>query len=229
MRLLIVEDEPEIILALYRSMTSTYKVDSTGSVAGALKKLDSNVYDGIILDLNLPDGSGLTICEQIRQEGATTPILVLSALTDVVDKVKLLDSGANDYLTKPFSMEELKARLRVLLRNPDNQSTERQRLVVGDLTMDTLKREVKRGGKIIKLRRKEFAVLECLMKNAGRVVTRSSINDYAWDDQDYSATNTVDVHIKYLRDRIDRPFKIPLIKTVHGVGYKIDTAKFSRA
>lgn len=229
MRLLIVEDEPEIILALYRSMTSTYKVDSTGSVAGALKKLNSNVYDGIILDLNLPDGSGLTICEQIRQEGVTTPILVLSALTDVVDKVKLLDSGANDYLTKPFSMEELKARLRVLLRSPKNHSTERQRLVVGDLTMDTLKREVKRGGKPIKLRRKEFAVLECLMKNAGRVVTRSSINDYAWDDQAYSATNTVDVHIKYLRDRIDRPFKVPLIKTVHGVGYKIDTAKFSRA
>lgn len=225
MKLLIVEDEQEIVLALFRALSSAYMVDSASTAAGSLKKLATNKYDAIILDLNLPDSSGLSICEKVRGQGVATPILVLSGSAEVVDKVKLLDSGANDYLTKPFSIEELKARLRVLLRRPSSSSASRDRLVVGDLMLDCVRHQVERAGKGIDLRKKEFAVLECLMKNAGRVVSRNALTDYAWDEQGYGLTNTVDVHIKYLRDKIDRPFGTELIKTVHGLGYKIEAPK----
>lgn len=229
MKILIVEDDSDIIMALYRGLTPSYVVDSTTTVAGSMKKLKINDYDAIILDLNLPDASGVSVCEQIREQGVDIPILVLSGSADIPSKVKLLDSGANDYLTKPFSIEELKARLRVLLRQPKNSTGSHHRLVVGDLSLDSVKHQVERKGKNIDLRKKEFAVLECLMRNAGRVVSRNSLTDYAWDDHDYNLTNTVDVHIKYLRDKIDRPYKTQLIKTVHGLGYKIDSSKVGSA
>ncbi|MDB5165060.1 MAG: response regulator transcription factor [Candidatus Saccharibacteria bacterium] len=227
MRLLIVEDDPGIVLVLYRALATLYTVDTVGTSARAMQKLTEHPYDAIILDLNLPDSPGLKICERVRTSGLTTPILVLSGATEVMNKVTLLDSGANDYLTKPFSMDELKARLRVLTRRPGSSSKSRHRLVVGDLELDTIKHLVQRAGQNIPLRRKEFAVLECLMQNTGMVVTRATLSSYAWDDTDDSLTNTVDVHIKYLRDKIDRPFGTPLIKTVHGLGYKIDAFKSS--
>lgn len=225
MRLLIAEDDSDIVLMLYRALRPTYAVDSASTTAGALKKLENENYDAIILDIGLPDGSGLSICEKIREQGKSIPILVLSGSAEIIDKVKLLDSGANDYLTKPFDMDELKARLRVLLRQPASPSASRHRMVVGDLTLDSVRHQVERKGKNIELRKKEFAVLECLMKNAGTVVSRDTLIDYAWDDQDYNTTNTVDVHIKYLRDKIDKPFPTRIIKTVHGLGYKIDISK----
>lgn len=224
MRILIVEDDSDIVLILYRALRLNYMVDSVATVAGALKKLDESDYSAILLDLALSDGSGLSVCEKIREQGKHIPILILSGSADVIDKVKLLDSGANDYLTKPFNLEELKARLRVLLRQPATTSTARHRMVIGDLTLDSVKHQVERDGRNIDLRKKEFSVLECLMKNAGRVVSRNTLTDYAWDEQDYNLTNTVDVHIKYLRDKIDRPFEDHLIKTVHGLGYKIDAS-----
>lgn len=222
MRLLVVEDEQEIMLALFRALSSDYLIDCANTAAGTLKKLATNKYDAIILDLNLPDSSGLGIYEKVRMQGVKTPILVLSESAEIIDQVKLPGSSTYDYLTKPFSIEELKARLRVLLRQPPSSSASRDCLVVGDLMLDCVRHQVERAGKNIDLRKKEFAVLECLMKNAGRVVSRDALTDYAWDEPGYSLTNTVDVHIKYLRDKIDRPFGTELIKTVHGLGYKIE-------
>lgn len=225
MRLLIIEDDSGILMTLYRALAVLYKVDTASTGSSGLRKLALHTYDAIILDLSLPDISGLRICEQLRSNGNDAPILVLSGATEVFRKVTLLDSGANDYLTKPFSIEELKARLRVLLRQSKQQTNTRHRLVVGDLTLDTLKHTIHRGRHMIQLRRKEFAILECLMQNAGMVVSRDTLTNFAWDEVNDSLTNTVDVHIKYLRDKIDRPFKTPLIKTVHGFGYKIDASK----
>lgn len=221
MKLLIVEDEEGIILALYRALAPSYTIDTSSTVAGALSKVNKSPYDAILLDLNLTDGSGLTVCEWVRANGIQTPILVLSGDSEVDEKVTLLDSGANDYLVKPFDIDELKARLRVLMREPKSAKNH-HRLAVGDLVLDRVKHEVYRGGQTIKLRRKEFALLECLMQNSGIALTRTTLSSYAWEDEDNSVTNTVDVHIKYLRDKIDRPFATPLIKTVHGLGYKID-------
>jgi two-component system OmpR family response regulator len=223
MKLLIVEDEEGIILALYRALAPIYKIDNAATLASAISKMKTTPYDGIILDLNLPDGSGLKACEFARSNNILTPILVLSGSMEVNDKVTLLDSGANDYLTKPFSIEELQARLRVLLREP-RAGTNYHRLTVGDLVLDRVKHQVYRSDQAIKLRRKEFAMLECLMQHNGMAVSRAMLGNYAWEDSDDFSTNTVDVHIKYLRDKVDRPFAAPLIKTVHGLGYKIDAS-----
>ena len=223
MKLLIVEDNDGIVLSLYKALASIYTIDTAGMVKSALRKLDENFYDCIILDLTLPDGSGLKICEKIRTDGLLTPILVLSGIDESQVKVTLLDSGANDYMTKPFDIEELRARLRMLLRET-NLPINHHRIAVGDLVLDKVKREVQREGHTIKLRRKEFALLECLMQNSGFAVSRNNLGVYAWEDNYDFTTNTVDVHIKYLRDKIDRPFVTPLIKTVHGLGYKIDAS-----
>jgi two-component system OmpR family response regulator len=223
MKLLIVEDDESIVLALYRALAPQYMIDTAGTMRGALQKTAATAYDAIVLDLHLPDGGGLKVCEQVRSNGVDTPILVVSgdAITD--QKVTLLDSGANDYMTKPFDIEELQARLRVLLRNP-KESGHHPRLAVGDLVLDRVKHHVQRDNKPITLRRKEFDLLECLMQNSGMAVTRATLSSCAWPDGDGLSTNTVDVHIKRLRDKVDRPFVTPLIKTVHGLGYKIDTS-----
>jgi len=220
-RILVIDDDAGMALALYRSLTDTYKVDTAKTGVSGLKKAAAQNYQAIILDLNLPDMSGLQVCRMLRHEGILVPILVLSGESGVVSKVTLLDAGANDYLTKPFSLEELRARLRVLLRQvgvkpPINK------LVSGELILDPNKQQVERDGHTIVLRRKEFAILECLMQHAGSVVTRETLLNYAWEGNEITWTNTVDVHIKYLRDKIDRPFGKPLIKTVHGIGYKLD-------
>lgn len=221
MKLLVVEDNDGIVLALYKALATTYKVDTAGSIRSALKKVQASVYDCLILDINLPDGSSLKICEEVRSRGLMTPILVLSGMGDTHNKVTFLDSGADDYLTKPFDIEELKVRLRVLLRKPGTPANH-HRLTVGDLVLDRVRQKVKRNGQPIELRRKEFALLECLMQNSGVTVSRTTLGVYAWENSYDFMTNTVDVHIKYLRDKVDRPFAAPLIRTVHGLGYKID-------
>jgi len=152
------------------------------------------------------------------------PILILSGETKVLSKVTLLDAGADDYLTKPFSLGELKARLRVLTRRSESSRPKQHQLKTADLTLDSDTHHVTRAGQLIKLRRKEFAMLECLMQHAGSVVTRDILTNYAWRENEDAWTNTIDVHIKYLRDKIDRPFTTPLIKTVHGFGYKLETS-----
>lgn len=221
-RVLIIEDEPGIALALYKSLTQAdCQVDTAKTGSSGIRKASLKKFDIILLDLGLPDMSGLTICRQLREDGVTAPIIVLTAENGVRSKVNLFDAGANDYVTKPFSIEELQARIRVCLRSVPKQQRQPP-ITVGELTLNPSSRTVERAGLIIPLRRKEFAILECLMQRAGTAVTRSSLMNYAWEGSDEGWTNTVDVHIKHLRDKVDRPFARPLIKTVHGVGYKLD-------
>jgi len=221
-RVLIVEDEPGIALALYKSLSqSAYHVVTAKTGSSGLRKASAKKFDIILLDLGLPDMSGLTICRELRADGVTVPIIILTAENSVRSKVSLFDAGANDYLTKPFSVDELQARIRAALRQVPKEAVQ-AKLVVGELTLNTGSRTVERGGLVVPLRRKEFAILEYMMQHAGAAVTRASLLRYAWEDSDESWTNTIDVHIKHLRDKVDRPFGSNLIKTVHGVGYKLD-------
>jgi len=221
-RVLLVEDDRNIAGALALALRGTHEVAATASGNRALYQADSANYDLVVLDLGLPDMPGLHVCQQLRERGVDTPILILSADAHTLTKINLLDAGANDYLAKPFSLGELKARMRVLTR--PTHRTARQpvgTLQAGGIRLNRQTRQVSRDGVVIKLRRKEFLLLECLMEHAGSVVTRRALTRYAWPGADELWTNTVDVHIKYLRDKIDRPFDQPLIKTIHGLGYQL--------
>jgi DNA-binding response OmpR family regulator len=222
MRLLLVEDDPNITQALKHTMASAYEVDGVSDGIKAIQLAKSGDYDLVILDLGLPGLPGEEVCKRLREQGYDRPILILSGETKVMSKITLLDLGADDYLTKPFSLGELKARVRVLLRRARQSAYERRALSVGDLTLDRGSHQATREGTIIKLRRKEFALLEYLIQHAGMAVTRQALGGYAWSEQETPYANTIDVHIKYLRDKIDRPFGAPLIRTVHGIGYKLE-------
>lgn len=223
-RVLVIEDEPGIALALYKALReASYQVDTAKSGTSGLRKAAAKKFDIVLLDLGLPDMSGLTICKQLRDEGLKAPIIVLTAESSVRTKVSLFDAGASDYVTKPFSIEELQARIRACLRQVPKDPIQ-PRLTVGELTLNSGTRSVERGGLVIPLRRKEFAILEYLMQHAGSAVTRASLMHYAWENDEEGWTNTIDVHIKHLRDKVDRPFSTKLIVTVHGVGYKLDVS-----
>lgn len=222
MKVLLVEDDRAIATALSEALQSSHNIDIAATGRSSLYRVDSSHYDIVMLDLTLPDMSGLEVCQLLRERGFREPILVLSAETNILTKIKLLDYGANDYLTKPFSLGELKARLRALTRVSHQTNRPANQLVAGSLVLNRLTCQVTREGIAISLRRKEFALLEYLMENAGSVVTRRALTRYAWPGAEELWTNTVDVHIKYLRDKIDKPFEVPLIKTVHGFGYKLD-------
>ncbi len=221
-KLLLVDDDRSIARALALALRNNYAVDIIDGGLHAAWKADTCRYDIIILDLNLPDISGLNVCHQIRERGIKVPILILTAEYEVLTKINLLDAGANDYLTKPFSLGELKARLRVLARNASASSRPRQRqLNIGGLVLDPRTHTVTRDGMAIALRRKEFALLECLMEHAGSVVSRPTLLRHGWQGIEEPWTNTIDVHIKYLRDKLDRPFEQAVIQTVHGLGYRL--------
>jgi DNA-binding response OmpR family regulator len=222
MRILTIEDDDAVGSALQESLRSSYVVDRAATGAEGLTKVKASRYDVVVLDLHLPDMAGLEVCTAIKAIQPETPILILSGDKTVLNKITLLDAGAEDYLTKPFSLGELKARLRAIVRRKSAKKTTARHLVVDDLRMDINKRLVTRNGQNITLRRKEFALLECLMAHAGTVVTRDVLTSYAWSESEDMWTNTVDVHIKSLRDKIDRPFGRPLINTVHGLGYRIE-------
>jgi two-component system OmpR family response regulator len=222
MRILLIEDNRDIAVALREALKSSYTVVIASSGSEGFALVCQQDFDGIILDLNLPDTTGLQLCSDLRANGCHLPILVVSGDAAVMSKIRLLDAGADDYLTKPFSLGELKARLRVLLRVQPTLPRQNISLQVGNLLLDTNRCVVVRDGNTIQLRRKEFAILECLMRNAGQVVSRTSLGEYAWRDTDSPWANTIDVHIKYLRDKIDRPFEQQLIKTVHGFGYRLE-------
>ncbi len=179
-KLLLVEDERNIARALALALRNSYDVSVVSNGVQAVSQADSEQYFAIILDLNLPDISGLTVCQQLRERGIEYPILILSGESQVLTKINLLDAGANDYLTKPFSLGELKARLRALARiNSPRKALPRQ-LSVGDVLLDRRMHSVTREGRTINLRRKEFALLECLMEHAGNVVTRPALSRHAW-------------------------------------------------
>lgn len=174
------------------------------------------LYDLIVLDLMLPKLDGISVLSRLRQEGLATPILVLTARSGVHERVEGLEAGADDYVVKPFAFEELLARIRALLRRrsrPDSM------LRVADLEMDRVRRKVQRAGKLIELTPKEYAVLECLMENAGNPVTRAMLFERVWKTRSEGLTNLVDVYMNYLRAKVDRDFEPKLIRTVRGVGY----------
>jgi len=218
-RLLLVEDERGVSGFLVDGLRSEhYSVDLAEDGHAALDLLTANRYDVIILDLNIPKLDGLGVLSRIREKGFATPVLVLSARSAVEDRVKGLEAGADDYVMKPFSFEELLARIRVLLRRSAKPEVI---LRAGDLELDRVHRKVHRGGQPIELTQKELAVLECLMENAGEPVTRSMLYERVWNSRDEGMTNLVDVYVNYLRSKIDKNFETKLIQTVRGVGYKL--------
>jgi DNA-binding response OmpR family regulator len=222
MRILIVEDEEKLALSLKKGLEKEgYAVDyiMDGEAGERRIVINHKDYDLVILDLMLPGKDGFQICRSVREQQITTPILVLTARDATDDKVAALDAGADDYLVKPFSFEELMARVRALLRRPE-QALPNQ-LVVRDLILDTTTRKVTRKGKELNLTLKEFNLLEYLMRNVDQVLTREQILDHLWDFAFDSFSNVVDVHIKNLRKKIDGNYNEKLLETIRGVGYRI--------
>lgn len=220
MRILIVEDNRQLRSALAQTLKPVYLVDECGTADEALYLAAISRYAAIILDLGLPDGDGIDLCRDLRLDDVIAPILVLSGRYTENDKISALDAGADDYITKPFSAGELQARLRAVIRR-STIATERL-IAAGSLTLNPATRQVSCNGSEISLRRKEFDLLECLMRHPKQVLNRMQLFEQSWDHAGESNTNTVDVHIKYLRDRIDRPFGTHRIRTVHGIGYKFE-------
>jgi DNA-binding response OmpR family regulator len=201
-----------------QALKRSYHVDHCEQIEEAEHLISVTDYSAILLDLGLPDGSGVELCRRLRKSGITTPILIVTGEMDVEMRVTALDAGADDYLTKPFSINELSARLRsVLRRDRTNVSTE---LKSGGLKLDTIERRASYEGQLIRLRRKEFDLLELFMLHPNQVLSRSQIREQVWDHDSALVTNVVDVHVKCLRDQIDRPYQTGHIQTVHGIGYK---------
>jgi DNA-binding response OmpR family regulator len=220
MRLLLVEDEVEIQSFLQRSLTEAgYQVEAAGDAKTAERMTIEGSHDVLIVDLGLPDEDGLSLILRLRQLGLRTPVLILSARRSVDDRVRGLEQGGDDYLTKPFALAELVARLRNLVKRNSSSATESTRLRVLDLELDLLRREASRSGEILNLTPQEFVLLEYLCRNAGRVVTRSMILDEVWGMRIQPDTNVVDVHIYRLRGKVDTDGRRPLIRTLRGVGY----------
>lgn len=220
MRLLLVEDELEIQSFLKTSLSDAgYEVETASDGKTAELLATQSEHDVLIVDLGLPDQDGITLILRLRQLGVRAPVLILSARRSVDDRVRGLEHGGDDYLTKPFALAELLARLRNLLRRTNSSGMDATRLRVLDLELDLLRREASRGGQILQLTPQEFVLLECLCRNAGRVVTRSMILDQVWGMRIQPDTNVVDVHIYRLRGKVDTAGRQPLIRTLRGVGY----------
>jgi two-component system OmpR family response regulator len=221
MKLLIIEDNRLLISSLKKLLDALYIVDFVRTGREGIENANSFKYSVILLDLGLPDMNGFDVCRELRQANITTPVIILSVQKASESSVKLLNCGADDYLAKPFNGDELKARIAALLRR-NQEMVEENVKSIGDLTINITRRQVWRSGVTISLRRKEFDILEYLVTNHGRALTRSMILDYAWESGTEGWNNTVDVHIKHLRDKVDRPFGGSLIKTAYGIGYMVD-------
>jgi len=221
MRALIIEDDQTIADFVSRGLKEAgFAVDhAKDGEEGLALALDTS-YDVAIVDLMLPKRDGLSIIDELRRRGRSTPVLILSARRSVDDRVHGLQAGGDDYLTKPFAFAELLARVQALVRRA-SRAPEPTTLTVEDLTLDLLTRKVTRGGTVIELRPREFALLEFLMRNAGKVVSKTMILSHVWEYNFDPQTNIVDVLVSRLRDRIDRPFERKLLQTVRGVGYVI--------
>jgi heavy metal response regulator len=218
MYILVVEDERKVAAFLRKGLQEEgYAVDVAYDGEEALLLGRVNQYDLIILDIMLPGKDGIEVLRELRAQRISTPVLMLTARDSLEDKVQGLDSGADDYLTKPFAFAELLARIRALLRRGKPESS--VRLTAADLVLDPATREVQRAGEPIELTSREYALLEYLLRNKGRVLTRSMILEHVWGYRFDPGTNIVDVYISYLRNKIDRGFDRKLIHTVRGVGY----------
>lgn len=221
MKLLVVEDNERLSDRIQQHLRPHHVIDVAITGHDALERASKFEYDLIILDLGLPDMSGLEVCRQIRADDKGVPILVLTGNDETESRVTLLDNGADDYLTKPFNKEELRARISALGRRRA-RTPATPKLYHQDLVIDSAQRRVTRAGQEVKLRRKEFDILEYLVANTGRILTREMILHHAWDGDKVTWKSTVDVHVKHLRDKIDRPFKTPLVKTAYGLGYWVE-------
>ena len=222
MRVLVVEDDRETALFLQRSLKENghvAEVAGDGELGLALAR--EGGWDVLIVDRMLPRLDGLTLIETLRREGARTPVLILSALGAVDDRVKGLRAGGDDYLAKPYAFSELLARVEVLARRRGGGRAEETRYQVGDLELDRLSHRVTRAGKPVDLQPREFRLLEYLMKHAGQVVTRTMLLENVWDYHFDPQTNIIDVHISRLRSKIDKEFDTPLLHTVRGAGYML--------
>ena len=222
MRVLVVEDEPKLAQLLKRGLGEEGHVaDVAGSGEDALWMAGSSAYDAIVLDVMLPGLDGFAVCRELRSREVWTPVLLLTARDAVGDRVLGLDTGADDYLVKPFSFAELLARLRALVRRAPGERP--AVLTVGDLRLDPAARRAWRGDDELDLSPKEFALLELFMRRAGEALSRVQLLDGAWDMAFESRSNVVDVYVRYLREKVDRPFGRHSIETVRGVGYRLRT------
>jgi len=225
LRILVVEDSAKMAAVLKRGLEEEgYAVDVARTGEEGLWMGVENPYDAVVLDVMLPDMDGFEVCRRLRERGQWAPVLMLTGRDGVPDRVRGLDAGADDYLTKPFSFTELAARTRALLRRGARERP--ARLAVGDLTLDPATRAIRRGEAAIDLSAKEFALLEYFMRHPGEVLSRPRLIEHVWDFAYDGGSNIVDVYIRYLRDKIDRPFGAHSLQTVRGAGYRLrgDTA-----
>ena len=220
MRLLLIEDDVRMAAAIRRGLRAEgIVVDATARGADALRMARATDYDAILLDVMLPDAHGFETCRRLRAEGCWAPLVMLTARDAVDDRVRGLDAGADDYLTKPFSLAELLARLRALARRgPVERPVELQ---AGTLRLDPATRQVWRGGEEIELSTREFALLETFMRRPGMVLSQLQLLDAAWDLGYEQRSNVVEVYVRYLREKVDRPFGLRSLETVRGVGYRL--------
>jgi two-component system OmpR family response regulator len=221
-RVLVVEDDMKMARLLRRGLEHEgYAVEGAANGVDALWAAEATAPDAVILDAMIPEPDGFEVCRRLREQGMWVPIILLTARDAVPDRVAGLDAGADDYLVKPFSFDELFARLRALLRrDPVRRPTV---LTAGDLTLDPAAKTVARGGVPITLSPKEFALLELFLRHPGEVLSRSTILDHVWDFAFEGTSNVVDVYVRYLREKIDRPFGVQSIETLRGHGYRLRT------
>jgi DNA-binding response OmpR family regulator len=220
-RILIIEDEPKIARSIVQGFEADhFSVDLAEDGEMGLQLATESHYDGIVLDWNLPRLDGLTLLRKLRQSGSNTRVLILSGRREIADRVAGLQAGADDYLIKPFSFQELLARMQTLLRRAEETS---ETLTVGDMVLDPQRHTVERAGKPIKLSQREYALLEYLMRNAGRTVTRTMVVEQVWNLWSEGLTGVVDVYISYLRAKVDQGFSYPLIHTKRGIGFMLAT------
>jgi two-component system, OmpR family, response regulator len=220
MRILVVEDQPRMAALICRGLAEEgHMVDVAGTGADGIWRATEIEYDAIVLDLALPDVDGYAVCGTLRRRERWAPIVMVTARDAVADRIRGLDTGADDYLTKPFAFDELLARIRAVTRRPPRPRP--VTLAVGDLRLDPATRTVERGGTRIDLTAKEFGLLEYLMRHAGAVLSRGQILEHVWDYAYEGDSNVVDVYIRYLRQKVDRPFGRHTLHTVRGVGYRL--------
>jgi two-component system, OmpR family, response regulator len=219
-RILVVEDEPKMARLLHRGLTERGEVVHLAATGeSAVDVADSEHFDMVLLDVMLPGIDGFEVCRRLRELGVWAPVLMLTARDAVDDRVRGLDAGADDYLAKPFAFDELLARIRALVRRSADERP--AVLVVGDLSLDPATRRVTRGGREIDLSRRELSLLETFMRRPGQVFTREQLIDRVWDVAYENRSNVVDVYVRYLREKIDRPFGVHTLETVRGAGYRL--------
>lgn len=224
MKVLVIEDNPRLADRIKKQLRKWYIVETAGSGDTGLQLVTSGAFDIVLLDLGLPDTPGREVCRQIRALSPDISILIVTGVDTTQSRVDLLDGGADDYITKPFNIAELHARIEALLRRR-SRGEHIPLIEIEGLVIDPARRLVTREGIAITLRRKEFDILEYLASHPGRVLSRQNIINHAWTTTSDSWTGSVDVHIKQIRDKIDRPFSYPVIKTAYGVGYLFDNSR----